>query len=173
MIPFIPSSKPCKIKLFYKSGKWCVYFVIIWSVYLQLVYSSICIVLFDLGFYPTYKLISGPFVSSWVRNEGLYHSQPKMGVSWISPDGMPAPRVGYITEEEPWVWESFCFIPGSEQACSLSQRETLPHFSKLLTTNTSPGNGSGKDQSGPFILSIPIKTNRNARDQWRVSLNIL
>lgn len=41
--------------------------------------------------------------------------------------------------------------------------ETLPHPSKLLTTNTSLRDGLGKDQSGPCILSIPTKTNRNAK----------
>lgn len=48
--------------------------------------------------------------------------------------------------------ESTAFIISSKQAHSLSQRKTLPHFSRLLPANTVLRNGPEKEQSRPSIL---------------------
>lgn len=56
--------------------------------------------------------------------------------------------------------ESTAFIISSKQACSLSQRKTLPHFSRLLPANTILRNGPEKEQSR---LSILGKLNKKCR----------
>lgn len=56
--------------------------------------------------------------------------------------------------------ESTAFIISSQQACSLSQRKTLPHFSRLLPANTILRNGPEKEQSR---LSILGKLNKKCR----------
>lgn len=56
--------------------------------------------------------------------------------------------------------ESTAFIIRSKQACSLSQRKTLPRFSRLLPANTILRNGPEKEQSRPSILG---KLNKKCR----------
>ena len=41
-----------------------------------------------------------------------------------------------------------------KQACSLTQRKTLPYPSRLLTTNPALRNKTDKQRSGPCILGI-------------------
>lgn len=56
--------------------------------------------------------------------------------------------------------ESTAFKISSKQACSLSQRKTVSHFSRLLPANKILRNGPEKEQSRPSILG---KLNKKCR----------
>lgn len=55
------------------------------------------------------------------------------------------------------------FSASNKQACFLSQKETLTHFSRLLATNTTSKTGSSKERSVQCILGILGETRRNAK----------
>lgn len=105
----------------------------------------------------------------WVRDKGLYyHTTSSMHtimftsgtllllheVSWelckgVQMDACTHTRLHYTTG-------TCYFTARSQQAYSLSWSEILPHPSRLLTVNTILINGWGKQQSGSYILGIPI-----------------
>ena len=61
-------------------------------------------------------------------------------------------------------WGTCCFVGSSKQTCSLSWRESLLHYSQLLTVNITLRNDPGKKRSGLCILVIPRKMGRSMKD---------
>lgn len=69
----------------------------------------------------------------------------------------------WVKAGEYWVWGAY-HVTSYKQACSLSQKETLSHPSRLLATNTTLRHGPGNNQAVPCILGRANKTYSSMRD---------
>lgn len=80
------------------------------------------------------------------------------------PRWMSTHTVSCIPGEEHWAWGTHHFITSSEQACTLSWRETTSSLKVAHCIHTL-GNAPGKELSGPCIFVS--KTYRRAKDPWK------
>lgn len=71
-----------------------------------------------------------------------------------------------VTAEEPVLSGTRCFITSSKWDCSLSQRETLPHPSRLLAANSTRRNAPDKEHSWHTHTPTPSKMCRSTRNMW-------
>lgn len=71
-----------------------------------------------------------------------------------------------LWERNTYLQKSTNFIASSKQVRFLSQRETLPHPSKLFTADTTLRNSLGWERSESSILGILSKMHRSRRDLW-------